>query len=151
MKSRKKLAVVMCTLAVIVFLPIAAFAKSDYYESTLLVSPGALHTGSVRSYDYKNHKILIRADELLSPGNSSTNKVVIMIGTKGLFGDFKQKARKVQNLVEGQTTTTEMGNIGSGKKLYQFGGYSNAGTGLNGIGTYYSGVKSNYVKMSSYE
>ena len=38
----------------------------------------------------------------------------------------------------------------SGKKLYRFGAYSNAGNSSGGVGTYYAGVDSKYVRMTSY-
>lgn len=144
-KQRRFLFAFAIALAII---PIIASATE--YTSTLQVSPGGHVTGQERKYNEKNHSVTIRADELISPGNSDVNKLVIEIGTKSLFGSFKQKSRKVQNLVEGATKTTEMGNIGSGKKLYRFSAHSNAGYDEGGVGTYYSGIKSNYVVMRSY-
>lgn len=136
------------TLIGLIMLPTVALATS--YESTLLVSPGSACLGALRKYDEDRHSITIRADELIAPGNAEFNKVVIEIGSKGLFGDFKQKARKVQSLVQGKTTTTEMGSVGKGKRWYRFGGHSHVGTDLGGEGDYYSGVRSDYVLMKSY-
>ena len=62
---------------------------------------------------YSNHKIAIRADAFPDPDNTN-RKLVIEIGTKGIFGDFYSKSRKVANLSLGATTTTTMGKIGSG-------------------------------------
>ncbi len=132
----------------IVLIPIITLAAAASYTSTLYISPGSTHTGAVRDYTKTNHKISIRADSFPEPKLSK--KLVIRIGTKGIFGDFNSKATKVANLSLGDTTTTYMGNIGSGKKLYSFSAFENAATGEGGTGTYYSGVNSDYVKMQSY-
>lgn len=135
-------------LLAVVSVPLVTLAS--VYTSTLQVSPGGHVTGAVRQYDEKNHSVTIRADELISPGNADVNKLVIEIGSKSLFGSFKQQSRKVQSLVEGSTRTTEMGSIGSGKKWYRFSAHSTAGTSEGGLGTYYSGIRSDYVVMRSY-
>lgn len=147
-KNNKKIRNIFFII-ILLMLPLGVFAVAAAYTSTLYISPGALHTGSVRDYLYSNHKIAIRADAFPDPSNTN-RKLVIEIGTKGIFGDFNSKSRKVANLSLGATTTTTMGNIGSGKKLYRFGAHSNAGNSSGGVGTYYAGVDSKYVRMTSY-
>lgn len=142
---KRKIAILGATIMLI---PIITLAAAASYTSTLYISPGSTHTGAVRDYTNTNHKISIRADSFPAPELSQ--KLVIRIGTKGIFGDFKSKATKVASLSLGKTTTTYMGNIGSGKKLYSFSSFENAATGSGGTGAYYSGVNSDYVKMQSY-
>lgn len=134
---RKFLFVIM-----LLIIPMTVFAAAASYTSTLSISPGSLHTGAERNYTNSKHKIGIKAD---SYGDASlTHKLIVRIGTKGIFGDFNSKAQKTTpELTIGSTVTTVMGNVGSGKRAYQF-------NARNSSGTYYSGINSNYVKMTSY-
>lgn len=141
MKKNKKFKKILFAI-MFVIMPAIVFAAAASYTSSLYISPGSLHTGAERDFSNANHKIGIKAD---SYGDASlTHKLIVRIGTKGILGDFNSKAQKTTpELTIGSTVTTTMGNVGSGKRVYQF-------QARNSSGTYYSGVNSSYVKMTSY-
>lgn len=143
MKKNKKFKKILFAVMLLI-MPVAVFAAAASYTSTLYISPGSTVTGASRDYTNSNHKIGIKSDSF--PDSSLPHKLIVRIGTKGILGDFNSKAQKTTSLTLGSTVTTTMGNVGSGKRAYQF----IARSSTSGNASYYSGVDSSYVKMTSY-
>ena len=143
MKKNKNFKKILFVVMLLI-MPIAVFAAAASYTSTLYISPGSSVTGSTRNYTNRNHKIGIKSDSF--PDSGLAHKLIIRIGTKNVLGSFSSQAQKTASLTLGSTVTTTMGNVGSGNKAYQF----IARSRTSGNASYYSGVNSSYVRMTSY-
>lgn len=141
MKKRK-----YAFLILFLCLPCLVFATS--YSSTLTLPAGHVVDGATRSYSNTNHKITISADGVET--TDSPLIVIITLNKKNLIGSTQQK-RVSKGFKVGTTFTTIMGNYGTGKKWYGFGSHSKAYQGNAGVGTWYSGLYSDNVKMISYD
>ena len=141
-----KKGVFLIALFAILLAPCIAFATT--YNSYLVLPAGNQVNGSTRTYDNPKHKVTITAD-----GVETTDApliVIITLNKKNLICSTQQK-RVSQSFTLGSTFTTVMGNYGSGKKWYGFGSHSKAYLGNDGVGTWYSGLYSDSVKMISYD
>lgn len=141
-----KKGVFLIALFAILLAPCITFATT--WPSHLVLPAGNQVNGQKRQYDNPKHKITITAD-----GVETTDApliVIITLNKKNLIGSTQQK-RVSQSFTLGSTFTTIMGNYGSGKKWYGFGSHSKAYLGNVGVGTWYSGLYSNDVKMISYD
>ncbi len=133
-------------LSLFLLMPFTIFATT--YSSTLTLPAGHVVDGSTRSYSNANHKIRISVDGVET--TQSPQIVIITLNKKNLIGLTQQK-RVSQAFTVGTTFTTVIGNYGTGKKWYGFGSHSKAYQGNVGVGTWYSGLYSDNVKMISYD
>lgn len=146
MKKVKFIIVFVLLLNIMIVGVVYAAAKS--YTSTLSISPGSYHQGTYRDYTGSYHGISISIDEITESGLE--HKLVVLLGNKKLLGGFSQKDRKV---ISYNINTCYMWkstvNVGKSNVSYGFRTYANCGTSTGGTGSYYSGVNSNQVVMTS--
>lgn len=145
---KKKKSLILLSVLGLLLIPTVAFAVSQTFTSTLLISPGSTVNGAVRNYSYINNKINLSIDAVVD--NSAPKKIVVMIANKGLFG-YSNIVRVIKPMTLYTCLNIDMGQVGNGNLAYRFGAESNSGSGNVGIGTYYSGLNSNTVKMTSYQ
>lgn len=144
---KRKIAIL--SILALVAIPTITFAASQGYQSYLHMPAREQVEGSSRKYDYANHKVSIDVDSVYDPAYDK--KVVISLNTSGWFSSKQQKRTTVSYSV-GATKTVEMGNHGTGKKWYGFGGFENAlKDGYDGKGATFAGIRSENVVMTSYK
>lgn len=140
--------IIMLVFMCLLIIPCIVYASTQGHNSYLQLPADQQVEGSVRSYSYSNHKVIISADSVSV--DSEPKRLVVSLNKKTFFSSTQQ-ARTTVSFNLGTCFTVFMGNHGSGNKWYGFGSYENSlKDGSAGHGTVYSGIYSDNVQMISY-
>ena len=147
--KRKKVKIFIALLILLNFMSIGiAYAAAESYPSYLTISAGSTVLGKARDYTGSYQSLSISIDELTDP--AEPHYLVVGVGTRSSSGTFTQvDVTKMNTILNTCGYWKSTKNVGKTKVAYKFCTKSNCYTGESATGTYYSGVKSNDVVMTS--